>query len=132
MAEAFGGRVEKSSRGWGVGLHRYEVEAPQLWMDGIADFAIPVSHQDQIVALPPSAEVVAGSVFTNYGVLTYRDAPALSFQCHPEFEPAFAKALIETRRHRLPDPDAALAALDQPNDRERVAGWIRTFLRGGA
>jgi GMP synthase-like glutamine amidotransferase len=132
MAEAFGGRVEKSSRGWGVGLHRYEVEAPQLWMDGIADFAIPVSHQDQIVALPPTAEVVAGSVFTTYGVLTYRDAPALSFQCHPEFEPAFAKALIETRRHRLPDPDAALAALDQPNDRERVAGWIRTFLRGGA
>ena len=25
MAEAFGGRVEKSDRGWGIGLHRYQI-----------------------------------------------------------------------------------------------------------
>ncbi|MDB5721560.1 MAG: glutamine amidotransferase, partial [Alphaproteobacteria bacterium] len=43
--------------------------------------------------------------------------------------PEFSKALIERRRDILPDPDAALASLDAPDDRERVEEWIRRFLR---
>jgi hypothetical protein len=61
-------------------------------------------------------------------MLAYEDQPAISFQCHPEFDPDFARALIESRRDRLPDPDAALRSLDGPDDRARLAGWIRTFL----
>jgi GMP synthase-like glutamine amidotransferase len=132
MAEAFGGRVEKSGRGWGVGLQRYELLAAEPWMEEAAPFAIAVSHQDQVVAVPPDARVVAGNVFSPNGMLVYDDQPALSFQCHPEFDPAFAKALIESRRERLPDPDAAIASLNAPDDRTRVAGWIRAFLRGEA
>jgi hypothetical protein len=49
-------------------------------------------------------------------------------QFHPEFERDYTRALIESRRERLPDPDAALASLDAPDDRQRVAGWIRAFL----
>jgi GMP synthase-like glutamine amidotransferase len=128
MAEAFGGRVEKSARGWGVGLHRYEVIAPEPWMDGSAAFSIAVSHQDQIVALPPASHVVAGNAFSPFGMLAYEDQPAISLQCHPEFDPDFAAALIESRRDRLPDPDAALATLAGPDDRGRVSGWIRSFL----
>lgn len=128
MAEAFGGRVEKSARGWGVGLHRYEVIAPEPWMDAEGAFSIAVSHQDQVVRRPPAAEIVAGNAFSPFGMLAYRDQPAISFQCHPEFDPAFAKALIESRRDRLPDPDCALASLDGPDDRARLAGWIQTFL----
>jgi GMP synthase-like glutamine amidotransferase len=52
-------------------------------------------------------------------------------QFHPEFTPEFAKALIERRRDVLPDPEAAKASLDRPNDREAVAGWIRRFLLEG-
>ena len=33
------------------------------------------------------------------------------------------------RYERLPNPDAAIASLDQPDDRARVADWIRRFLR---
>jgi GMP synthase-like glutamine amidotransferase len=62
-------------------------------------------------------------------MLAWSDRPALTMQFHPEFEPAYAKALIETRRERLPEPDAALASLDAPDDRARVAEWIRNFLR---
>ena len=32
MAQALGGRVEKSDRGWGVGLHRYDVTSTEPWM----------------------------------------------------------------------------------------------------
>jgi GMP synthase-like glutamine amidotransferase len=128
MAEAFGGRVEKSEKGWGVGLHRYEVRYAPAWMDPVEAFAIPVSHQDQIVRQPPASRVIASSRFTAYGVLAYEDQPAISFQCHPEFEPAFARALIQSREDRLPNPTEALASLDQPNDADRVGGWLRRFL----
>jgi GMP synthase-like glutamine amidotransferase len=128
MAEAFGGRVEKSGRGWGVGLQSYEVLKPSPFMAGETSVSIPVSHQDQIVELPPQAEVVAANLFSPFGVVAYTDQPAISMQFHPEFDPDFAKALIESRRERLPDPDAAIATLDRPNDRERVGGWIRRFL----
>jgi GMP synthase-like glutamine amidotransferase len=97
-------------------------------MDDVAAIDIPVSHQDQIVVQPPHSHILASSAFSPYGMLAYEDQPAISMQFHPEFEPDFARALIESRRDRLPDPDAALASLDAPDDRRRVAGWIRNFL----
>jgi len=130
MAEAFGGRVEKAQGGWGVGLHRYEVKDGAPWMDGAKAVSIPVSHQDQVVEQPPASRLIAGSAFNRVGILAYEDQPAISFQCHPEFDPAFAQALIETRRDRLDDPDSAIASLDAPNDRDRMARWIRAFLAG--
>lgn len=130
MAEAFGGRVAKSEMGWGIGLHRYVVHQRTPWMDDAVSIAVPVSHQDQVVEQPPATRVLAGSRFNGMGLLAYEDQPAISFQCHPEFDPEFAKALIEVRRARLQAADAAIESLDQPNDRERVAGWIRGFLDG--
>jgi len=129
MAEAFGGRVEKSERGWGVGLQTYGIVAHAPWMDEAECVSVPVSHQDQIVVQPPSTRILAASAFSPFGMLAYDDAQAISMQFHPEFEPEYAKALIELRRERLPDPEAALASLDGPDDRERVAGWIRSFLK---
>jgi GMP synthase-like glutamine amidotransferase len=128
MAEAFGGRVEKSIRGWGVGLQRYEIVVRAPWMDDVAAIDIPVSHQDQIVVQPPHTHILASSEFSPFGMLAYEDQPAISMQFHPEFERDYAQALIESRRDRLPDPEAALASLDAPDDRGRVAGWIRNFL----
>ena len=126
MAQAFGGTVGKSDKGWGLGLHSYTLDEPHT------PIAIAVSHQDQVLAAPPDARVVGGNAFTPHGVLSY-GADALSFQCHPEFEPAFAAALIELRRPHLPDPaeaDTLIATLDRPNDRARVVAMIRDFLKG--
>ena len=128
MAEALGGHVEKSDRGWGAGLHRYEVVRPEPWLDGASTISVPASHQDQVVVRPPNTEVVAQSDFTPFAALAWTDRPAISFQFHPEFSPAFARALIEKRYDIVPDPDAAIASLDAPNDNARVGGWIRRFL----
>ena len=128
MAEALGGHVEKSDKGWGAGLHRYRIVGSEPWMDGTGEIAAPASHQDQVVVQPPNTVLVATSPFTEYAGLAWTDRPAISFQFHPEFSPAFAKALIEQRYDLVPDPDAAIASLDAPNDSARVAGWIRRFL----
>ncbi len=131
MAEAFGGRAEKSSRGWGLGLHAYDVVARAPYMDAGPSIAVPVSHQDQVTVLPPGARVLAGSAFTPYGVLEYGDRAALSCQCHPEFEPDYARALTRDHRAAMQDlalVERALASLDAPHDSARLGGWIRRFL----
>lgn len=129
MAEALGGRVEKSDKGWGAGLHRYQVVRHEAWMDAADAVAAPASHQDQVVVQPPNTEVIARSSFTPFAGLAWMDRPAISFQFHPEFSPAFAKALIEKRYDVVPDPDAAIASLDAPNDSGKIADWIRRFLQ---
>jgi GMP synthase-like glutamine amidotransferase len=134
MAQAFGGQVEKSANGWGIGLHVYAVTGHAPWMDDAGVIRVPASHQDQVVIPPPTARVLAASAFTRFGVLAYGDQPAISFQCHPEFDPAYAQALIEAERGDIHDDaaaDAAIAALNGPNDRARVAGWIGRFLEMG-
>jgi GMP synthase-like glutamine amidotransferase len=132
MAQALGGEVIKSPKGWAAGLNRYEVLHPQAWTNGERQVAIPASHQDQVVVQPPNTAVVAASDFTPFAALAWEDRPAISFQFHPEFTPAYAKALIEKRYDKVNTPDASLASLDQPNDNERVGEWMRTFLTGEA
>ena len=129
MAEALGGRVEKSGKGWGAGLHAYSVVRRERWMDGETRIAQPASHQDQVVVQPPNTAITVESDFTPFAGLAWTDRPAISFQFHPEFSPAFAKALIEKRYDIVPDPDSAIASLDAPNDSARVAAWIRRFLK---
>jgi len=128
MAEALGGRVEKSDKGWGAGLQNYSVVRREPWMDGERSVAIPASHQDQVIVQPPETEVVVTSNFTPYAGLAWTGRPAISFQFHPEFSAEFAKALIRERFDRVPDPAAAIASLNAPNDSALVATWIRRFL----
>lgn len=131
MARAFGGTVIKSPKGWGVGLHDYALRGAEPWMTPGPLISVPASHQDQVVELPPHASVLAGNDFTPYGMLEYADQPAISIQLHPEFDPTYAKALIEGRRDLYAEgqADAALKSLDKPNDRQRVGDWIAQFIR---
>ena len=132
MAEAYGGRVIKSPKGWGAGLHSYEISTRASWMEpDSATLSIPVSHQDQIVELPGGATVLASSSFTSFAVLEYSQRRAISFQGHPEFSPEYATELIELRRGTRYPPDfadAATASLQRPNDSARVAAWVRRFI----
>src|SRR3546814_17229265 len=80
MAQAFGGNVAKADKGWGIGLHRYDVHERASWMDDAASFAIPVSHQDQIVEPPPGIRLLAGSAFCRLVLIAYEVQPAISLQ----------------------------------------------------
>jgi GMP synthase-like glutamine amidotransferase len=128
MAQALGGRVEKSDKGWGAGLHRYRIVSDEPWIGRGGTIAAPASHQDQVIVQPPNTQLVAASEFTPLAALAWTDRPAISFQFHPEFSPDFAKALIEQRYDRVPHPDQAIASLDAANDNARIGGWIRRFL----
>ncbi len=130
MAQALGGRVEKSDKGWGVGLHRYQVVSTEPWMTPAASaVAIPASHQDQVVDKPEDARVLLRSDFTPFAGLAWGE-DAISVQAHPEFTPAFATDLTAGRHDRI-DPALVARAVDSlkaADDRELVGGWIRRFL----
>lgn len=134
MAQALGGHVTKSDKGWGVGRHAYDIMKTPRWMDEVpADgFALAVSHQDQVLIPPPGAQVIAASPFTDFAALHYKTIPAISFQGHPEFDDDFARALYMARRERLGETvaDEAVASLTEPHQNASVARWMAAFLNG--
>lgn len=133
IAEALGGKVLKSDKGWGLGRHTYQLHEHHEWMrDAGATFSLAVSHQDQVVVAPPEARLLGGSEFTPYAALYYPDAPALSFQGHPEFDNTFSAALYNVRRANPlsdADVDQAVSSLDSPEHNELVGAWIARFFR---
>lgn len=136
MAQAFGGRVIQSPKGWGVGENEYRVLRGEPWIDGeVETIRLPASHQDQVVEKPPGAEVWAASDFTPFAGLVWPGERAISMQPHPEFDPGYAIALIETRRDGPLTPDQAaqaVASFASTDDRRRVGGWINRFLSEAA
>ena len=131
MAQAFGGKVIKSPKGWGLGLQRYRLAESLPWMDSGEPIAVPGSHQDQVVEAPPGARVIGGNEFCEFGMLDYGEGRAVSLQLHPEFEPDYAKALIETRRGTrltVEEADRAVMSYEQPDDRQRVGAWLQRFI----
>ncbi len=132
IAEALGGKVLKSPKGWGIGRHVYSVNHCPDWAGGLcgAEMRAAVSHQDQVIVKPPGAEVIAASEFTEFAVLHYPWAPALTFQCHPEFENDFASALYGSRGESLGQKNAAdaIASLNAPHDNARLGQMMVRFL----
>lgn len=132
MADALGGDVRKSEKGWGLGRHNYAVTArPGFMADAPAALAVACSHQDQVIAPPAEAEVILASDFTPNAGLVYRNGAALSFQPHPEFTDDYALALAELRRGRVPDAivDQALESVTTPSSSAALAGYIGRFFK---
>jgi GMP synthase-like glutamine amidotransferase len=132
MADALGGDVRKSDKGWGLGRHVYAVTSRPASIGGdLPEFAIACSHQDQVLTPPTEAETFLASGFTPHAGLMYRNGAAMSLQPHPEFDDDYTIALAELRRGKAPDAvvDAALASVARPSDSREVAGYLAAFLR---
>ncbi|RED12711.1 type 1 glutamine amidotransferase [Pontivivens insulae] len=134
IAEAMGGKVVKSDRGWGVGVHAYEVKAQPSWMTGLGQmFAGRAVHQDQVIERPENATVLASSAFCEYAALVYGDveAPAaITVQPHPEFSAEFVADIVRTRMPDVIPEDrgqAALATLSQPVHNAEWGTWLARF-----
>jgi GMP synthase-like glutamine amidotransferase len=131
MADALGGDVRKSEKGWGLGRHVYGVTSRPAFLGGdLPAFAIACSHQDQVITPPAEADVFLSSAFTPNAGLAYKNGAAISMQPHPEFEDDYTVALAELRRGKAPDEtiDTALASIATPSHSTEVAGYLGAFL----
>lgn len=127
LAKALGGTVEKSDRGWGVGVHDVEVSEEAGLGEG---YRVILSHQEQVVTPPQGAEILGWSEHCPVSMFVVDDTMA-GIQGHPEFLPEYSEALMRERRGRvIPEEtvDAGLASLGMEPDNERLADWILGFI----
>ena len=130
IAMARRGTVEKSLRGWGVGIAKNRVLTHPEWMKKpVKQLNIIGNHQDQITRLPEDARVIAGNDFCPYFLVQWGDH-FLSIQGHPEWLPAYARVLLNHRRLILGDElvEAGLASLDVMPDNALFSRWILDFV----
>ncbi len=132
LAEALGGRAVKSDRGWGLGVQDYEIVHRPSWVQHVPDrFSVNALHQDQVVALPEDATVLARSSHCDFAAIAYGDpeAPdAISLQPHPEFGREFLDELIAVRTGTLL-PEAMAAEARAGLDREvHSQQWARLIV----
>lgn len=129
IAQALGGSVRKSEKGWGIGRHVYQVLPENGVIDG-ETIAVPCSHQDQVVEAPSDALTILSSEFTPHAGLLYANGTTLTVQSHPEFDVEFAQVCCDLRDGKAPDDVvlAARASLAQPLDNAKLGGAITRFL----
>jgi len=130
IAMARHGQVEKSSKGWGVGVAANRIIAHPGWMKTTKEeLNIIVSHQDQITQLPEDTLVIASSDFCPYFVVQWDDH-FLSIQGHPEWQRDYSKALMTLRRNLLGEDrfESGLASLDIEPDNAMFTQWVLDFV----
>ncbi|MEN8199353.1 MAG: GMP synthase [Thermodesulfobacteriota bacterium] len=131
MAMARGGKVEKSDRGWGVGIAANRVVVRPAWMaEQIDGINILVSHQDQITDLPADTLVIAESDFCPYFIVQWGEH-FLSIQGHPEWSSDYSRTLINDRRNIIPADriNAGLDSLTIEPDNALFGQWIMAFVQ---
>lgn len=129
MAAALGGKVERASMGWGHGNLEVLVDSTP---DGSAPPGRPLrlfmSHQDQVVRLPPGARRLASAAHCPNAMFVL-DERVLGIQPHPEFTAAFMRDLTEESTELRPEIRArSLTTMDLPVDNALVGGWMARFL----
>ncbi len=133
IAEALGGRVEKSDKGWGLGLDTYTI-SPGSPLGRQDEITLNIFHQDQIVELPPGAEVFARSDFCEYAGL-YIGEQIITVQAHPEFRTEFNRQLLTARKTSvIPEPLAnkaikELSKLETQTDSDRFGASLSDFFK---
>ena len=131
LAHALGGEVAKARQGWGVGVLPVEVLKQEPWMQPPrSEIRIQHMHQDQVQRLPKDSVLLGRSPHCEVGMFRVGES-MLGIEGHPEFTVPFGRALIEARRERIGEKQAAeaLTGLAQPADGSVVGGWIAAFIR---
>lgn len=133
IAQALGGEVQKSERGWGIGRRELPVLQPMPWMGQTAPetIALLYSHQDQVVKLPENAEIILGDSFCPVAGFVI-GSQLMTLQGHPEFSIDYISEILRRRRQLIGEEkaDQALASSQNYTSEEaKVAPrWMLQFL----
>lgn len=129
LARALGGHVERSPRGWGVGVRTVAVEQTRDWMrPAMRQFNLVYSHRDQVVTLPERARRLAGDEFCP-NALFELDGLVLGCQGHPEFSTAYADCLLDLRAEMIGESvvDRARRSFALGTHYRQIAAWMLRF-----
>ena len=120
LAQALGGKVIKSDKGWGVGIHQYRLLNDLGGFKAGRSLSLPAMHQDQVIELPPGGQLFAASDFCPNAGIFYPEINALGMQPHPEFAVDYLGDLATTYRERIGERayQSAMESLKQSPDHD--------------
>jgi GMP synthase-like glutamine amidotransferase len=130
LGEALGGKVGKAAVGWSVGVHTFDLIQTESWMIPLQNhFNLLMMCQDQVVQLPPDAQLLAVADDCPNAMFRIGDK-MLGIQAHPEFTKNYNQALMELRVERIgaEKVKAAIESLKLPTDQLQIAAWISKFV----
>jgi len=130
IAKALGGNVEKSNKGWGVGIREFNILKNNDWMSPpLKSCSLLFSHQDQVIALPPDSTLLARDEFCPHQMFCISDH-IFCIQGHPEFTNAYARQRLDSRRQIIGERayQQAIESLTKNSDAHIVWQWINQFL----
>ena len=131
IAIALQGRIEKSPKGWGIGVATNRIVCRPHWLSDEKDtINIIASHQDQVVSLPEGATIIAESDFCPFFMVQWNEY-FLSIQGHPEWHRDYAKTLMNERRAIIAPSviEAGLQSLSKTPDNACVVRWMVNFIK---
>jgi GMP synthase-like glutamine amidotransferase len=131
VAQALGGVVAKSPKGWGVGVHCYTVDREGFDLADGEQFCLLASHQDQVMTMPPGATQIASNDHCEFAGMTLGQH-MLTFQGHPEFIPAYSREIMTFRRDMIgaePVAEGIASLEEREHEGSRIARWMLAFLR---
>lgn len=134
VAQALGGKTEAAEVGWGVGVHRSQIQAQAAFMQPpLPEVKLLVSHKDQVTALPDHATVLASSDFCPVSMYLVAEH-IFCMQGHPEFRHDYSRDLMQMRRELLGEEVYVngISSLDETIDADTTARWILQFLMAAA
>lgn len=132
LAEALGGKVQKSAVGWCVGIHEFTLQPPMpAWMSPTQErINLLMMCQDQVHQLPPDSTVLASA--NDCPVAMFRVGQRmLGVQAHPEFPLPYEEALMRSRVERIGAEKTAkgLESLTLPLHSTLMAQWMAAFVK---
>jgi len=133
LGEALGGKLEKSTLGWQVGVLDFNILQQQSWMTPFqSSINILMMCQDQVTKLPPYSTLLASHPNCPNAMFTTENQ-YLGIQGHPEFTKAYTKTLMLKREQRigLERVKAGLDSLYNIPDNQLLSSWIGNFIKTG-
>ena len=131
IAQALGGLVEKSSKGWGLGITNMSFYKKKPWIKSDENESkIICFHQDQVIRAPQNSEILAGNEFCPISSFSI-DRTVFTIQGHPEFTYKYFYNLLKIRREiiGLERYNNVLQKLDNKEHDGKIIGeWIINFL----
>jgi len=130
IGEALGGKVIKSPNGWCVGVHEFEIQKQEEWMQPFQkNVRLLMMCQDQVVKLPENSTVLAGHEKCPVGIFRVGET-MLGIQAHPEFSKKYDQLLMENRTHIMGESVVknGVESLEKDIDVEVVREWVMRFI----
>jgi GMP synthase-like glutamine amidotransferase len=131
IAQALGGQVELSDKGWGIGVRSLLTIPDSPFSQPLPKYLdLIYSHRDQVIVLPPQAHNFLADDFCPHAGFTIGQH-IVSLQGHPEFDRQYAERLLSRRAEIIGEPtySQGIRSLRQGTDANFIGRLILDFLR---